>query len=53
MITIHLGSVLFGIFVGLLLGIALAFWVCKDDFSYGWNCGYKCGKEMKDGVNNE
>ena len=52
-IQLHSGSILIGIFVGLLLGMATAFWACKDDFSRGWDCGYKCGRERKEGVSDE
>ena len=44
-LVFHSASLLVGVFIGLFLGMVLVFWICKDDFSKGWDCGYKCGKE--------
>ena len=52
-LSIHVVSLLIGFFFGLFLGIAAAFWATKDDFSRGYDVGFKNGKERgKDEITN-
>ena len=47
-ITIHIGSLLFGIFLGVLLSGTIYWLICAkgNEFSNGWDCG-KHYAEMK------
>jgi len=54
-ITIHIGSLIFGVILGTLLSGTLYWLICAkgNEFSEGWDCGKRYAENLYKEKNNE